>query len=51
MFDHLVLPVADLEQARRFYEQALAPLGIRVTRASARRKDPAGSGGLDLQVG
>jgi catechol 2,3-dioxygenase-like lactoylglutathione lyase family enzyme len=33
MFDHLVLPVADLEQARRFYEQALQPLGIRVTRA------------------
>jgi catechol 2,3-dioxygenase-like lactoylglutathione lyase family enzyme len=33
MFDHLVLPVADLEQARRFYEPALAPLGIRVTRS------------------
>jgi len=33
MFDHLSLPVGDLEQARRFYEQALAPLGIEVVKA------------------
>jgi len=33
MFDHLGLPVADLEQARRFYEQALAPLGIQVVKS------------------
>lgn len=33
MFDHLGLPVADLEQARRFYEQALLPLGIDVAKA------------------
>lgn len=32
MFDHLALPVADLDQARRFYEQALAPLGIEVVK-------------------
>ena len=33
MFDHLGLPVSDLEQARRFYEQALQPLGIKVAKA------------------
>ena len=33
MFDHLGLPVSDLEQARRFYEQALQPLGIKVVKA------------------
>jgi len=33
VFDHLGLPVADLEQARRFYEQALQPLGITVVKA------------------
>jgi catechol 2,3-dioxygenase-like lactoylglutathione lyase family enzyme len=32
MFDHLGLPVADLQQARRFYEQALQPLGIGVVK-------------------
>jgi len=32
MFDHLGLPVTDLEHARRFYEQALQPLGIAVVK-------------------
>jgi catechol 2,3-dioxygenase-like lactoylglutathione lyase family enzyme len=32
MFDHPGLPVTDLEQARRFYEQALGPLGIGVAK-------------------
>ena len=32
MFDHLGLPVTDLEQARLFYEQALAPLGVKVVK-------------------
>ena len=30
MFDHVGLNVADLETSRRFFEQALAPLGYRV---------------------
>jgi catechol 2,3-dioxygenase-like lactoylglutathione lyase family enzyme len=30
--DHLGLAVADLPKSQRFYEQALAPLGIRHTR-------------------
>jgi len=30
--DHLGLAVADLQDSRRFYEQALAPLGIRYIR-------------------
>jgi catechol 2,3-dioxygenase-like lactoylglutathione lyase family enzyme len=33
IFDHLALPVTDLEHARRFYEQALQPLGIKVVKA------------------
>ncbi|MGN6281172.1 VOC family protein [Frateuria sp.] len=33
MFDHLGLPVTDLEHARRFYEQALQPLGIEVVKS------------------
>lgn len=33
IFDHLALPVADLVTARRFFEQALAPLGIKVVQA------------------
>ena len=33
MFDHLGLPVTDLEHARRFYEQALQPLGIAVVKS------------------
>jgi catechol 2,3-dioxygenase-like lactoylglutathione lyase family enzyme len=33
MFDHLGLPVTDLEHARRFYEQALQPLGITVVKS------------------
>jgi catechol 2,3-dioxygenase-like lactoylglutathione lyase family enzyme len=28
--DHISLPVADVETSRRFYEAALAPLGIRL---------------------
>jgi catechol 2,3-dioxygenase-like lactoylglutathione lyase family enzyme len=28
MFDHLTLAVTDLDRARRFYDAALAPLGI-----------------------
>ena len=31
MIDHLVLNVRDLEKSRKFYEQALAPLGYSVT--------------------
>jgi catechol 2,3-dioxygenase-like lactoylglutathione lyase family enzyme len=30
MIDHVTADVADLEQAKRFYEQALAPLGYSV---------------------
>jgi catechol 2,3-dioxygenase-like lactoylglutathione lyase family enzyme len=30
MFDHVGLNVADFETSRRFFEQALAPLGYRV---------------------
>jgi catechol 2,3-dioxygenase-like lactoylglutathione lyase family enzyme len=30
MIDHVTANVSDLEQARRFYEQALAPLGYAV---------------------
>jgi catechol 2,3-dioxygenase-like lactoylglutathione lyase family enzyme len=30
MLDHVILDVSDLAGARRFYEQALAPLGISV---------------------
>ena len=30
MFDHVGLNVADLDTSRRFFEQALAPLGYRV---------------------
>ena len=30
MIDHLILGVRDLDASRAFYEQALAPLGIRV---------------------
>ena len=30
MFDHVGLNVADLETSRRFFEQALAPLGYRI---------------------
>lgn len=30
MIDHVTLPVHDLEASKRFYEQALAPLGGRV---------------------
>ncbi|MGN2253332.1 VOC family protein [Frateuria sp. GZRe12] len=33
MFDHLGLPVTDLQHARRFYEQALQPLGIAVVKS------------------
>ena len=33
MFDHLGLPVTDLEHACRFYEQALQPLGIAVVKS------------------
>jgi catechol 2,3-dioxygenase-like lactoylglutathione lyase family enzyme len=33
MFDHLGLPVTDLEHARRFYAQALQPLGIAVVKS------------------
>ena len=33
MFDHLGLPVTDLEHARRFYEQVLQPLGIEVVKS------------------
>lgn len=33
MFDHLGLPVTDLEHARHFYEQALQPLGIAVVKS------------------
>jgi len=32
--DHLTLRVRDVETSRRFYEQALAPWGIRVVRSS-----------------
>jgi catechol 2,3-dioxygenase-like lactoylglutathione lyase family enzyme len=28
IFDHIVVNVSDLEASKRFYEQALAPLGI-----------------------
>lgn len=31
MFDHLGLPVADVQASKRFYAAALAPLGYRVT--------------------
>ena len=30
MFDHIAIPVRDMERSRRFYEQALKPLGGRV---------------------
>ena len=30
MIDHVVLNVSDLEASRRFYERALAPLGLEV---------------------
>lgn len=30
ILDHLTLPVADFEASKRFYQQALAPLGIGV---------------------
>jgi catechol 2,3-dioxygenase-like lactoylglutathione lyase family enzyme len=32
--DHLTLRVRDVERSRRFYEQALAPFGIRVVESS-----------------
>jgi len=32
VIDHVDLPVRDLARSRRFYEQALAPLGYRVLR-------------------
>ena len=30
MIDHLTIGVAEIQRSRRFYEQALAPLGISV---------------------
>jgi catechol 2,3-dioxygenase-like lactoylglutathione lyase family enzyme len=32
MIDHVTLNVADLNRSRRFYEQALAPLGYKVVK-------------------
>ncbi|MBD0338088.1 MAG: VOC family protein [Thermoleophilia bacterium] len=34
MFDHVEINVSDLEASRRFYEQALAPLGYEVSLVS-----------------
>jgi catechol 2,3-dioxygenase-like lactoylglutathione lyase family enzyme len=33
MVDHVTIGVSDLERSRRFYERALAPLGLAQTRA------------------
>ena len=35
MFDHVSLAVSDLHQSKRFYDQALAPLGIVAARNGA----------------
>ena len=34
MFDHVIIDVADLERARRFYERALGPLGYELVMES-----------------
>lgn len=44
MFDHVIIDVAVLDDSRRFYERALAPLGISVV---VERDDRYAFGGTD----
>ena len=34
LFDHVTLPVRDIERSRAFYERALQPFGVRVVQSS-----------------
>jgi len=51
MLDHVGFAVADIERSRRFYEQALAPLGIAVIMDIAPGDNEAGGGGRALGFG
>ena len=43
MLDHVGFAVADIEQSRRFYDAALAPLGIAVLMTVTPEQNPRGS--------
>ena len=48
--DHLTLRVRDLERSRTFYEQALAPFGIRVVESSQGPIGFGSKGGEDFWI-
>ena len=51
MIDHAGFAVADIERSRRFYEQALAPLGIAIITEIAPEDNAVGGGGRALGFG